>query len=187
MPQHSRFKVTVARLALLFSVCFLPSLAPAQDRSHSMTDAEIEQVRELSYQPNDRVALFQKFLDQRIADIQKINAAKRVNDRENLLHDLMDQFSALADELDDNLDDYQQKHWDVRKALRKLAEDSGKWAAILNQPPPDPAYNVTRKLALEAATDIHDSAQKVLEDQTAWFAAHPPVKEEEKGPVIIPR
>ncbi len=173
---------------LLLAACLLAQTAPAQSRTNPMSDAEVEQVRTLAYEPNERVAFFQKMMEQRISEIEKINAAKRINDRGGQLHDLMDQFASLADELDDNFDDYQQRHWDVRKALRKLIDASAKWQAPFNQPPPDPAYDVTRKLALEAATDIHDSAQKLLDDQTAWFAAHPPSKnKDESAPVIIPR
>ncbi|MHB1702098.1 MAG: hypothetical protein ACYCSN_18585 [Acidobacteriaceae bacterium] len=157
----------IAQLLLLLAACLLAPVAPAQSRTNAMSDAEVEQVRTLAYEPNERVAFFQKMMEQRISDIEKINAAKRINDRGSQLHDLMDQFASLADELDDNFDDYQHRHWDVRRALRKLIEASAKWQEPLNQPPPDPAYDVTRKLALDAAADIHDSARKLLDDQTA--------------------
>ncbi|MHB1021906.1 MAG: hypothetical protein ACYC46_11250 [Acidobacteriaceae bacterium] len=152
-----------------------------------MTEAEIDQIREVADQPNERVQLFQKFMDERIDNIRQVATARRMRDREKQLHDLMAQFSGLADELDDNFDQYQSDHSDIRKALKKLIEGSSKWPAVLSQPPDDPAYNIVRSDALDAAKDIHDSAQKLLDDQNAWFAAHPRKKKQEQQPIIIPR
>lgn len=174
---------------LLILVCLAPGRAAVaqQQRPNALTDAELEKIREYANVPNYRVTLFQKFMQQRIEDMQKINAAKRVNDRGGQLHDLMEQFSSLADELDDNLDEYDTRHEDVRKALAKLIEASAGWAGVLSQPSDDPAYNVSRKIALEAANDLHETAAKMLEDQKAWFVAHPPEKPQANEPIVIPR
>ena len=199
MPSQPAIPSPVAprRLAILSPATRLPTILMAalllwplslhaQKHSEAMTDAEAEKIREYAYQPDQRVGLFLKFMESRIADIQRIATAKRINQRGEQLHDLMEQFSSLADELDDNLDDYQPKHWDVRKSLRKLIDASDKWAPVLQQPPDDPAYEVTRKLALEATRDIHETASNLLKEQTAWFAANPPEKIQD-GPLIIPR
>lgn len=174
-------------IALLLCLGSLP-WAAAQRHHDYLTEAEIDQIRDVADQPNERVKLFQKFMDQRIDNIHQITNAQRVRDRKKQLHDLMAQFSGLADELDDNFDQYQSDHADIRKALKKLIEGSAKWPAVLSEPPDDPTYNVVRKDALDAAKDIHDSAQKLLDDQNAWFAAHPRKKEQQQQqPLIIPR
>ncbi len=191
MTLHHRHasRIVVLLAAVLVAVACLATceFALAQNRPNALTDAELEQIREYADRPDARVRLFQKFMQQRITDMQKITTAKRINDRGGQLHDLMDQFASLADELDDNLDEYDSRHDDVRKALVRLIEASEKWPAALSQPPDDTAYNVTRKIALEAATDLHAAAVKMLDDQKAWFAAHPPVKVQDEGPIVIPR
>ena len=171
---------------LLAALLLCPPNLHAQKHSDALTDAEAEKIREYADQPEQRVTLFLKFMESRIADIQKIATAKRINQRGEQLHDLMEQFSSLADELDDNLDDYQPKHWDVRKSLKKLIDASEKWPPILQQPPEDPAYAVSRRTALEAARDLHETATNLLKEQTAWFAANPPAKTQD-GPIVIPR
>jgi hypothetical protein len=181
------------RLALALAIA-LPTLtfvAPlhAQEQDHVLTDAEIDQLRESAYFPNDRVMVFIKFLDERNKAIQELFAHPRNPGREQDTHDLLEQFTAIADELDDNLDDYGPHHRDIRKALPKLVEATERWSSNLKTPPDNEAYSVSRKLALEAIRDLHDEATQLIEDQKAWFAAHPPAKEDKNknGPIDIPR
>jgi len=42
---------------------------------------------------------------------------------------------------------------------------------LLNQFPDDPGYDFPRKSALDAATDVHDSAAKLLPELEAYIAA----------------
>ena len=51
---------------------------------------------------------FAGILDDRTKAIDKLLAGKRKPGREQDLHDLMEQFSSIADDLEDNLDDYEQ-------------------------------------------------------------------------------
>jgi len=156
-----------------------------------MSPAEVEKIRDLAAAPDLRVEAFQQMLQERLDAIAKLVAQHRVEHRETQIHDLMEQFVSMSDELSDNLDEYQLHHNDLRKALPKLVEASAKWPAILNQPPENIAYSVSRKDALTTANDMHDSAQKLLDEQKAWFKEHPPVKDNAPGeapkPVIIPR
>lgn len=191
MGRFAAFTRRLLPAAAFVGALLLPLIAAGQGKPNALTDAELDRVRELGNQPNERVAYFQKIMDERIANIVKLTAAKRVNDRGGQLHDLMNQFASLADELDDNFDDYQGRNWDVRKALRKLIEVSAGWPDALSQPPPDAAYDVTRKIALQAAADIHENAQKLLDYQTDYFKVHPQAKERDRrcagDPVVIPR
>ncbi len=183
---RSTFACQLSFTALLLCSGSLRQLQ-AQVGNDALTDTEVDQVREVADQPNERVALFRKFMDERIAHIHDVASARRIADREKQLHDLMQQFSGLADELDDNLDDYQSRHADVRKALKKLVAASEKWPAVLAEPPDNAAYSIVRENAQEAAKDIHESAQKLLDDQDAWFAKHPPKKEQPQQPLVLPR
>jgi hypothetical protein len=111
--------------------------------------------------------------------MQETNTGPRRPGREQDTHDLLEQFTSIADELDDNLDDYGPHHRDVRKALPKLVEATERWATAIKSPPDNETYNVSRKLALEAIRDIRESATQLAEDQKTWFAAHPPSKEDQ--------
>src|SRR5215475_2614355 len=96
-------------LSLLFLIALtLP--AYAQRPEASLSEGEIEQIRESAYIANDRVMLFIKLIDVRVKALQDLYAKPRRPGREEDTHDLLEQFTALADELNDNLDDYGPRH-----------------------------------------------------------------------------
>lgn len=164
-----------------------PPMLHAQASDSSLSNAEVEQLRESAYFPGDRVLVFVKFLDERSAAIQELFAHPRRPGREQDAHDLLEQFTSIADELEDNLNDYSTRHSDVRKSLPKLLAATDRWSSNLKSPPDDEAYNVSRKLALEAIRDLREDTTEMIASQKSWFAAHPPAKQEKNGPIDIPR
>ena len=176
------------RIALTLVLFALAMPLSAQRNENALSDAEIEQLRDSAYIANDRVLVFIKFLDSRVKRIQDMFAGPRRPGREQDTHDLLEQFTSIADELDDNLDDYGPRHRDIRKALPKLLEATERWATSIKTPPENEAYNVSRRLALEVIRDIRESATKLTEEQKTWFAAHPPAKETPNTPAReVPR
>jgi hypothetical protein len=175
------------RLSLVLLLLSLAPSVPAQRTDASLSDGEVEQLREVAYYPNDRVLVFIKLLDTRNKSIQDLFATPRKPGREQDTHDLLEQFTAIADELNDNLDDYGPRHRDIRKALPKLVEATERWSSNLKAPPDNETYNVSRRLALEAVRDLHDQATQLIEEQKAWFLAHPPPKENKNAPIDLPR
>ena len=170
-------------LVLLFAA--LP--IHAQQHESALSDAEVEQIRDCRYVPSDCVLLFIKFLDQRTKDIQDLYAHPRKPGREQDTHDLIEQFTSIADELGDNLDDYGPRHSDIRKALPKLLQATERWATALKSPPDDEAYAVSRKIALESVRDLREQTTQLTADQAAWFKLHPPSKEPPNQPGEIGR
>ncbi len=159
----------------------------AQRHEPALSEAEVETLRETAYVASDRILAFIKFLDQRSGSIQDLSTKPRRPGREKDIHDRCEQFTAIADELDDNLDDYGPRHRDLRKALPKLLAATDRWATALKTPPDHEAYNVSRKLALEAVRDLREAATTLIEEQKAWFLAHPPPKEDPNPAVERPR
>jgi hypothetical protein len=166
---------------LLTILCLTPPLR-AQHTDSALSEKEIEELRDSAYVPADRVIVFIKFLDKRSKAVQDLFAHPRKPGREQDTHDLVEEFTSIADELNDNLDDYGPHHRDIRRSLPKLVEATDRWATALKTPPDDPAYTVSRKLALESIRDIREEATQLIEDQRAWFAAHPPPKQDQKTP-----
>jgi len=180
---------------LLFAIALLllSTLTPplhAQLHPSALSDNEIEQIREARYVPNDCIVLFTKFLELRVQEIQDLYAKPRRPGRETDTHDLIEQFTSIADELSDNLDDYGPRHSDIRKALPKLVDATERWATAIKSPPDNEAYNVSRKIALESIRDLREAAAQLSDEQEAWFKAHPPGKQKEQQqnePITIPR
>jgi hypothetical protein len=176
------------RIPLAFVLLALALPLHAQREDSALSEGEIEQLRESAYYPSDRILVYIKLLDTRNKAILDLFAHPRKPGREQDTHDLLEQFTAIADELTDNLDDYGPHHRDVRKALPKLIDATERWSSNLKQPPDNAAYDLSRKLALEAIRDIREAATQLVEDQKTWFAAHPPPKEPPNVPTHeVPR
>ncbi len=162
---------------MVLAFCALSSVssprARAQASDNIMSNAEVDALREAAYVPTDRIAAFIKILDARSKSINAILTGRRKAGRDQQLHDIFDQFSGIADELNDNLDDYAPKHRDIRKSLPKLLEATERWSTTLRAAPEDASYNVVRKIALDSVRDVHDAALKMQEEQLAFFKAHP--------------
>ncbi|WP_446742521.1 hypothetical protein [Silvibacterium acidisoli] len=146
--------------------------ATAQSDKDPLNDQEIDKIREARNQPVERIKLYQDFLEQRIDAIKKIGPSPQAEDRRNELRARYEEFTRLADELQDNLDTFDQEHADIRKALKDLVPASEKWPEILQKATPDRTYDFSRKTALEAAQSTIETAKKLQEDQKKYFAEH---------------
>lgn len=188
-----------AHLSLLLGItlCVAAPAVHAQRDEGVMSEAEIDKLREAAYFPIDRIHVFIKLIDVRTQKIQDLVSKPRHPGHEQELHDLLDQVSAIAGELNDNLDDYSAKHRDLRKALPKLLEASERWATAVRAPGDDPAYKVVRRMALDSIDALHKAADDLKTQQTAYFAAHPDAAKADQqrtdgqirpdAPVTIPR
>ena len=169
----------VRNVLSLFLLCsaMLCCSAFGQSADGAMSESEIDQLRDAAYVPADRIAVFMKMLDLRAANLQTLVTKPRRPGREEDLHELFQQFASIIDELNDNLDDYGPRHRDLRKQLPKLLEATDRWATALRSLAESDVYKVSRALALEGVQDTREETKKLIEEQKAWFAAHPPAKE----------
>src|ERR1700722_17319426 len=114
-------------IILLALLCLAPRLQAQQNKDPALSEKEIEELRDAAYFPADRVNVFIKFLDQRSKAIQELFAHPRKPGREQDTHDLMEEFTAGTEQLDDNPGDYGTHPRDVRKSLPKLVEATERW------------------------------------------------------------
>ena len=176
-------RTLVLRLTLI--PCLLVLFAPAmrsfaQNDDSTMSQKEIESLRDAAYIPNDRVMAFVKILDTREREIEDLLSRPSRPGFHQDMHDLIEQFSSISDEFNDNLDDYQSKHRDIRKSLPKLVSAIERWSTTLRAPAEDDAYNVVRKMALDSLKDMRDTATTMQTEQAEYFKAHPDAAKMEK-------
>jgi septal ring factor EnvC (AmiA/AmiB activator) len=169
----------------ILAVCALLILAPsalahAQDDDSSMSQKEIEALRDAAYIPNDRVLTYVKILNTREQEITDLLAKPRRPGFNQDMHDLLDQFAAIADEFNDNLDEYQSKHRDIRKSLPKLLSSIERWSTTLRSPADDHTYNIVRKMALDSLKDMRETVTSMETEQAAYFKEHPDAEKLEK-------
>lgn len=153
-------------------VLILLAIAPilAQSKKDPLTDQQIEDVREAGDQPLQRIKLFVGYVDDRAKGIHTLNADPIAQNKNVRLHNLMEEFTRLSDELQDNMDNFDQQHADLRKVLKEIVDKTGEWGTILNEPKPSPQYDFSRKTAIDANQSAHETAVQMLADETKYFA-----------------
>ena len=142
----------------------------AQSKKDPLTDQQIEDVREAGDQPLQRIKLFVGYVDERAKGIHTINADPIAQNKGVRLHNLMEEFTRLSDELQDNMDNFDQQHADLRKVLKEIVDKTGEWGTILNEPKPSPQYDFSRKTAIDANQSAHETAVQMLADEIKYFA-----------------
>jgi ABC-type transporter Mla subunit MlaD len=160
-------------------VCMLLAIAPAfaQSRKDPLTPQQIEDVREAGDQPLERVKLFVGYVDERAKEIHTLNADVNAQNKSVRLHNFLDEFTRLSDELQDNMDNFDQQHADLRKVLKEIISKTDEWAKVLNEPKPSAQYDFVRKTAIDSNQSAHEAATQMLADEEKYFAEK---KKEEK-------
>ena len=97
---------TAKKLALIVLVV-TTTLAFA--RKHDpLTDAEADQLRQVALEPQKRLKLYIKFTEARLDSIDQARSdPKQAQGRGPAIHNLLEDFTALIDEINDNLDQYE--------------------------------------------------------------------------------
>jgi hypothetical protein len=171
-------------LAVLSLVVFPLALAPlahAQRSKDPLTPSQEEQVRNVADQPNERVKLFIKFIEERTDAIHHSVVRPETQHPGIEIHDHLTAFTSLVDELQDNLDAYDESHSDIRKSLKFLLEHAPKWTTVLQQPPGSPDYDFARKTAMDSVDTMKQAATELLKSQEEYFSKHKPEKGAKKS------
>ncbi|MGA8041267.1 MAG: hypothetical protein WCA37_00550 [Terracidiphilus sp.] len=153
------------------------SASAQQGRHDPLTPQQVDQIREAGIDPNNRILLYTKFVNEHVDTVRDLLKEGLSTSRAQKMDDELQMVTALADELGSNLDQYGARKADLRRALKKLNEDAPKWMDAIRALPAHPAFDLSRKEALESGQDLRDEAAEMLTEQTAYFKEH----KEEKG------
>ena len=155
---------------------------PALAKRDPLNDVEIDQLREAAQEPNNRLKLIVKFTRARLESLEQVrNDAKlSASDRTDQIHDLLEDFTTIYDELSDNLDMYSDQKADFRKAMHVIIESDAEFQnrlrAFRDAVDADPAKYQTKQLrfmlenALDAVNAGATDHRKVLEEQNQLAA-----------------
>lgn len=161
------------------AVLALPAAAAA--RRDPLTEAETDQLREAALEPPLKLKLLVKFADRRLESAEALRADPQAgSDRGQRIHDLLEDFGSLVDELGDNVDAYASRGEDLRRPLAGIIKASNDFAARLRDfkaaASATPATAKESKAYLFALEDASDSvngglesAQQLLEEQKEQF------------------
>jgi hypothetical protein len=163
------------RLPLAAGLCllFLAAAATAQRRHDPLTQPEIDQIRDTSWEPQQRLVLYVKFARARLVKLAEVRADPKTKDRAQQTHDLLEDFLHIYDELNDNIDTYMDRKDDIRKPLKVVIDADTEFQAKLRalkdaaDIPPEEAkrYEFVLSNALDSVDSSAEDHRKVLEDQ----------------------
>jgi len=147
--------------------------ALAQRHRDPLTQAEIDQVRDASWEPRERLALYVQFARARLVKMEQVRSDPKTKNRGEQTHDLLDDFSLLYDELNDNIDTYVDRKNDIRKPLKLIidadTEFQAKLRALKDAAGVSPREAGVYEFVLSNAIDTVDTSaqdhRQLLEDQ----------------------
>jgi hypothetical protein len=167
MPRRIACFLFLLLLTPAFALCL-----HAQDQSDPLSEDEIQEIRDNKTNPNERIKLYIKFIDQRLDAIKQLAGPGKSKSEKAQIHDKLDEFTHLCDELQDNLDTYDEAHADIRKSLKDVVADTARWPQAIQLIGSDPSYDFSQKTALEAAKSAADEAHQMTLEQDVYFDAH---------------
>ncbi len=175
-----RFKHLIPALGLLLLTA--APLAAQLGGREPLNEKEIDELRETAQEPEKRLKLMVDFARARLNAIEQLRGDPRfAAGRGPKVHDLLEDFTKLVDEIGDNVDDYADRKEDLRKALKPVIEGDTefqlKLRTLKEQGPGAGAkpgtevgdYNFALQNAIEAVNLGLDDARQLLTEQEAAF------------------
>ena len=156
---------------LLSLVCLMPAFA--QRRSDPLTPVEIDQLRDTAVEAEPRMKLYVQFARARLVSLEQMRADPKTTDRARQTHQLLEDFLAVYDELNDNLDNFEGRKVDLRKALKTVIEGDTEFQAKLRALKDDARssneeasdYRFVLSNAIESVDINTDDHRKLLAEQ----------------------
>ena len=147
--------------------------ASAQRRRDPLTPPEIDQVRDTSWEPQQRLTLYVKFARDRLVKLEQLKSDPKITNRAQQTHDLLDDFLLIYDELNDNVETYADRKDDIRKPLKLVIDADTEFQAKLRalkdaaDIPPEQAkrYEFVLSTAIETVDSSAEDHRQLLADQ----------------------
>jgi hypothetical protein len=160
-------------LLLIAGVLAPNRLLQAQRHHDPLTQAEIDQIRDVSWEPRERLTLYVQFARARLVALEQMRSDPKTKDRPQQTHDKLDDFMLLYDELNDNIDTYVDRKDDIRKPLKVVIDADNEFQAKLRalkdaaDIPPDEfrQYEFVLTNVLDTVDTASEDHKKLLADQ----------------------
>ena len=161
-------------LFFLWVFC-LPAIT--QKRDDPLTPDEIDQLRETAVEPEKRMKLYVAFARARLVALEQMRSDPKTTDRPRETHRLLQEFVTIYDELNDNLDNFDSRKSDLRKAMKTVIEGDTEFQAKLRALKDDPRaskdevseYQFILSNAIESVdSSAEDHRKMAAEQQEVW-------------------
>ena len=149
------------------------SIALAQRHREPLAQSEIDQIRDASWEPKQRLALYVQFTRARFVKLEEMRSDPKTKNRARQTHDLLDDIQLLYDELNDNIDTYVDRKDDIRKPLKLVVDADNEFQAKLRalkdaadvKPEESRQYEFVLTNALDTLDTSTEDHKKLLADQ----------------------
>jgi hypothetical protein len=131
-------RVTIVWVALC---CGLLTAGAQMHQREPLAPAEIDQLRDSAMYPDVRLKLYTQFARARLVSLEEMRNDPKATDRGQKTHDRLQEFLDIYDELNQNIDNFNDRKEDLRKPLKAVIEGDNEFQAKL--------------LALKSAGDVH--------------------------------
>jgi hypothetical protein len=178
----------------LFLLLLAPTSSVGQRHRDPLTQEEISQVRDTSWEPKLRLPLYLQFARSRLVKLEEIRTDPKTKDRAKQTHDLLDDFQLLYDEMNDNIDTYVDRKNDIRKPLKLIVEADTEFQAKLRalkdaanvSTAESQQYEFVLNNAIETVDSSTEDHRKLLDDQEELAKHKKLVKDPSKGTGVSP-
>jgi hypothetical protein len=160
---------------LLLGFC-LPA-AEAQRRRDPLTEVEAEEMRETAAEPNKRLKRMAEFASARLLAVEQLRKdPKLARSRGDAIHDLLEDFTNLVDEIGDNIGMYLERREDFRKGLINLVEAHSDWEVRLrtlketSEAAELKSYEFILENAMEAVKEGGEDSRAAIDDVNRMIA-----------------
>lgn len=158
----------------VFVMMLLATVLAFARKRDPLTDAEADQLRQVALEPDKRLKLYIKFTEARLDAIdQARNDPKQEGGRGQKIHDLLEDFTSLIDEINDNLDQYEGHALDkdqvkqLHKGLKEVVTAEDRFRARLrtlrHDAETDPQTRAESKDYMFALNDADDALKSSLD------------------------
>jgi len=165
------------KLVLPLLLMGLSLAASPQRRSDPLTTDEINQLRDTAVEPELRMKLYVQFARARLVALEQMRANPKTTDRGTQTHKMLEDFLSVYDELDNNLDNFENRRDDLRKALQAVIEADTEFQAKLRalkdaaatRPDELKEYEVLLSDAIETVDSSADDHRQLLAVQVDYY------------------
>ncbi len=159
-------------LWLVLPLCF-PVCSPlwAQRRRDPLNPLEIDQLRDAMLDPDQRLKLYVQFSRDRMTKLEQMRSDPKTTDRARQTHDMLEDFIAVYDELNDNIEMYVGRKDDIRKPLKVIIEADTEFQSKLRALKNSANTNATEASQYEfLLTDALDTVDSSADDHRKTVA-----------------
>jgi len=159
-------------LLLALPLCLpVASRLQAQRRRDPLNPLEIDQLRDSMLEPDTRLKLYVKFSRDRMTALEQMRNNPKTTERGRQTHDMLDDFLAVYDELNDNIDMYVGRKDDIRKPLKVIIEADTEFQSKLRALKDSAGTNAAEASLYEfLLTDALDTVDSSTEDHRKTVA-----------------